>query len=544
MSSVDEDLVSRYASRRPDWGFGGMGELVFKRSYARELPELGRKENWNETLGRVIRGVVEIGAPLGDEDLEELYDLMFGFRCSVSGRALWQLGVTGMIDRAGQASLNNCYATEIASVDDFCFVMDMLMAGGGVGFSVEKALVHQLPRVRSGVEISHERTSDADFIVPDSREGWSALLREVLRAYFETGRGFTYSTILVRPEGSPLLTFGGTASGPVALVDGITSICRVLDARENRRIRPVDALDVCNLIGKIVVAGSARRSAELAAGDPDDLLFLRAKWWGGGGVPDWRENSNNSILADTYEEIPPQFWGTFAGDAEPYGLLNRRLLRTMSRLGEPKDDGLVVGTNPCGEIGLEHRESCNLATLYLPRIRSYEELVRSSELLYYVQKTVAALPHPDPWAQRVISRNMRLGQSVTGLMEATQEQLDWLHDAYEELDALDVEYSALMGFPRSKSLTAVQPSGTQSLMAGVTPGVKPAESRWYLRRVRTKHDDPLADSCERRGHPVEYDVSIDGSVNHSRRVVTFPVESPEHATFEAGLHPVEHLEFI
>lgn len=544
MSTVEEALAYKYASRRPDWGFGGMGELVFKRSYARELPEEGRKENWNETLARVIRGVVEIESPLADEDLEELYDLMFGFKCSVSGRGLWQLGVSGMIERAGQASLNNCYATEIASADDFCFVMDMLMAGGGVGFSVERALVHQLPVVRSGVEISHERTADADFIVPDSREGWSALLREVLRSFFETGRGFTYSTILVRPEGSPLLTFGGTASGPGALIEGITDVCRVLAGRENRRVRPVDALDVCNIIGKIVVAGSARRSAELSAGDPDDLRYMRAKYWGGGGVPAWRENSNNSILADSYEEIPPQFWATFAGDAEPYGLINRRLLRTQGRLGEPKNDGNIVGTNPCGEIGLEHHESCNLATLYLPRIDSYEELVRCSELLYYVQKTVASLPHPDPVAQRVIARNMRLGQSVTGLMEASQEQLDWLHDAYEELDALDVEYSALSGFPLSKSLTSIQPSGTQSLMAGVTPGVKAAESRWYLRRVRTKHDDPLADSCEKRGNPVEYDIGIDGSVNHSRKVITFPVETPPHAVFEADLHPVDHLEMI
>ena len=146
----------------------------------------------------------------------------------------------------------------VESIDDFEFLFDHLMLGGGVGFSVERSKIHEFPKVRSGVEISHERSNDADVIVPDSREGWKRLLHAVLKSYFYTGKSFTYSTILVREYGAPLKTFGGTASGPGALIDGVADICKVMENRAGKKLRSIDVLDICNIIGRIVVSGSSR----------------------------------------------------------------------------------------------------------------------------------------------------------------------------------------------------------------------------------------------------------------------------------------------
>ena len=164
------------------------------------------------------------------------------------------------------------------------------MLGGGVGFSVERSKIHELPKVKTGVTITHERSNDADIIVPDSRQGWKRLLHAVLKSYFDTGKSFSYSTILIREYGAPLKTFGGTASGPGALIDGIADICKVMQNREGKKLRSIDVLDICNIIGRIVVSGSSRRSAQIAMGDPDDVLFIRAKNWASGNVPAWRAN--------------------------------------------------------------------------------------------------------------------------------------------------------------------------------------------------------------------------------------------------------------
>ena len=232
-------------------------------------------------------------------------------------------------------------------------------------------------------------------------------------------------------------TFGGTASGPEVLIEGIKNICDILNSRIGKKIRSIDALDIANIIGKIVVAVSARRSAQIAIGDPDDFLFLKAKNWGKGDIPAWRGNSNNSIYADAYEEIIDEFWKGYDGSGEPYGLINRNLIRKNGRLGEKANDSKVIGTNPCGEIGLEDGEPCNLAEIFLPNITSKEELFDVSMLLYKTQKAITTLAYPYKKSQDVIERNRRLGQGITGWLQATEEQLSWIDEAYKNLKQID-----------------------------------------------------------------------------------------------------------
>jgi len=539
---LEQSFVDSYATKQPPWGFGGLGEIVFLRTYSRKK-ENGNNETWPETLQRVINGAIDVGVRLTKKEAETLFDHCFNLRCSFSGRSLWQMG-TPLVKNFNATSLNNCYFTNIEKIKDFEMLFEYLMLGGGVGFSVERAKIHDLPKVKGGVKISHERSNDADIIVPDSRHGWKRLLHAVLKSYFDTGNSFTYSTILVREYGAPLKTFGGTASGPGALIEGVADICRVMDNRVGKKLRSIDVLDICNIIGRVVISGSSRRSAQIAIGDPDDVLFLRAKNWSSGSIPGWRANSNNSIYADSYDEIMAELWKGYDGSGEPYGLVNRKLARKFGRLGEPKTDSSIEGFNPCAEIGLADGESCNLATIFLPNVESKKQLNEISILLYKVQKHITTMSYPYEKTTNIVQKNSRLGQSVTGILQCSEEQISWLDHTYKHLEEFDAQWSKEHALPKSVRLTTVQPSGTLSLLPGVTPGIHPAYARFYTRRVRFGSSDPLVEACRKRGYKVQWDIGLDGREDHTRYVVDFPCKSPDGAILAAEMTAVQQLEWV
>lgn len=537
---LTKSFLRPYSSRKIPWGFGGLGYVVYKRTYARVKPD-GTTEEWPETIARCIVGAQELGAGYTREEAEELFDHMFNLRCAFAGRMLWQLG-TSTIAKIGAASLLNCWFVAIREPKDFGFLFDNLMLGGGVGFSVRREDVHELPRVKLDVGVTHNKVNDADFIVPDSREGWVSLLRQVLGAFFKTGKSFSYSTILVRSRGEPIKGFGGTASGPAILVEGVDKICRVLRAREGKKLRSVDALDIANIIGSIVVAGNVRRSAEVALGDPDDVLFLRAKRWDLGSTPTWRAMSNNSIYADKYDHIMEHVWDGYAGNGEPYGFFNLPLSRKQGRLGDEIADN-CEGLNPCGEQALASYECCNLSEIYLNNIQTEEQLSKIAVLLYKTQKAVAAAPYHYEETNKIVHKNMRLGLGITGICQSS-EKLAWLSKAYRGLRAFDKKWSKERGYPCSIKLTTVKPSGTLSLLAGSTPGVHPAFSSYYIRRVRLSSDDNLCAQLRELGFPVGALQNQDNTLDHSTAVVEFPCAAGEGVTVAKDMSAVQQLELV
>jgi adenosylcobalamin-dependent ribonucleoside-triphosphate reductase len=533
--------ADQYRTAEIPWGYSGLGEMVYARTYAR-ISEDGRRESWPDTVLRVVNGAQAIGSQLTSEEMERLFDYMISLKGTVSGRGLWQFG-TPLVEQMGGGSLLNC---SVVPVSDFPALMDMLMLGTGVGYSVERQYVYEMPRLKElDRPIEHQATVDADFIVPDKREGWSELLARVLHSYTVSGQGFTWSTTVLRSAGAPLKSFGGTSSGPLVLIDGINDIIRVLESRTGKKLRSIDALDIANIIGRVVVAGNARRSAQLALGDPDDHLYAKAKNWASGNIPAWRSNANISIAADSYDEIPGWYWKSgWDGSGEIHGLLNVGLARTQGRIGEKVADRKVVTTNPCGEVFLEPYETCNLATLYLPNISTYEEFTDLSVILYKIQKATALYRHQNPKTQAVQRRNLRLGQSVTGIAQATDDQLNWLDEAYAELRRFDDKWSEELGVSPSIKLTAIQPSGTLSLLPGVTPGVHAAQARHYIRRVRFGADDALVDVARQRGYTVVPDRNLDGTDNHSQLVVEFPASAPDGAITMEEMTAVRQLELV
>lgn len=538
--NLTEKFLASYNNKTPEWGFNGLGYIVYRRTYAR-VKEEGSTEEWGETLARCIRGAQNLGASYTKDEAERLFDHLFNLRCSLAGRMLWQLG-SSTVERIGAASLLNCWFVTIKEAKDFCFLFDKLMLGGGVGFSVRRQDVHELPRIKKGVVITHEKRNDTEFIVPDSRAGWVALLDRVLSSFFQTGRGFSYSTLLVRSKGEPIRGFGGTASGPAILVEGIERISKVLQSREGKKLRSVDALDICNIIGSVVVAGNVRRSAEVALGDPDDVLFLRAKRWDLGNIPNWRAMSNNSIYADEYTHIMQHVWDGYSGNGEPYGFFNLPLSQEQGRLGDEIADN-CEGANPCMEIPLASYECCNLSDIYLNRIESEAQLFDCALLLYKTQKAVAAAAYHDEDTNKIVHKNMRLGIGITGVCMA-QDKIPWLSPCYKKLRQLDKQWSKAQGWNESIKLTTVKPSGTLSLLAGATPGVHPAYSRYYIRRVRLDSNDALVPSLRDAGYTVEFLLNQDGTKDHNTLVAEFPCFAGEKTIIARDMSAVEQLDLL
>jgi len=529
--------------------WGPVGYLTYKRTYSRRLDASdpnSRTEEYEDTVNRIVEACdSQLGMNLYHEEKQAIRNIHLQMKGSVAGRFLWQLG-TPTVDRLGLFSLQNCAGIVVDSpIEPFTWTMDALMLGSGVGYNIQKEHVYSLPKVKGPVDIVRKDTKDADFIVPDSREGWVELLRRVLVAHFKTGKGFSYSTILVRGKGAVIQGFGGLASGPEELCWGMQEISKLLNRRAKKKLNPIDALDIMNIIGYVVVAGNVRRSAQLAIGDYDDMQYLNAKRWDQGGIPNWRAMSNNSVVCNEFSKLPDQFWQGYQGNGEPYGLINLRLSQSVGRTGETQyPDRKVQVFNPCAEQSLEDGETCALAEVFLPNAESEEDLWNTVSYLYKIVKHSLALVCHQPLTEEVVHRNMRMGIGMTGIMQASAEQLGWLPKVYEKLREYDSTYSKLYNYNPSIKLTTIKPSGTMSLLPGVTPGCHPAFSQYYTRRIRVAANSPLINVCISHGYHVEPQYNFDGTPDQNTFVVSFPCAYPAGTKLANQVSAVDQLNTV
>lgn len=532
--------------------WSSLGYITYKRTYARRLNEShtdSETEEWEDTVSRIVTGSnSQLGVGFTDSESERLREHLLALRGTVAGRFLWQLG-TSTVSKLGLASLQNCACVCVDEpIRPFTWTMDMLMLGCGVGFNIQREYVYKLPRVLEDFEgPARQDNASAEFIVPDTREGWVKLLEYTLRAAFDKGakRSFTYSTQLVRGSGEPIRGFGGTASGPVILCDGIENIRRVIAARVGKQLRPIDCLDIMNIIGSIVVAGNVRRSAQIAIGDADDFQYLRSKRWDLGNIPNWRANSNNSVVCNDFAVLPDEIWKGYLGTGEPFGLINLKLARKEGRLGEREyPDKEVIGFNPCAEQSLANYETCCLAEIFLPNVENKEQLLDIATLLYRVCKHSLNLPCHNKETESIVHKNQRMGIGITGYLQATEEQRSWLSDCYTSLRETDKRYSLSKGWPVSIKLTTVKPSGTLSLLPGVTSGCHGAYSRYLIRRIRLASDSPLVEVIRDSGYHVEHVKHFDGSDDRSTVVAEFPFAYPEGTKLASELSALDQLDIV
>lgn len=552
---LNESTLMQLAEKPVPWG--PVGEVVFKRTYSQKLypdQEDSPREEYTDTLRRVINGILDIGGAFTHEEVDTLAYHFYNLKSLISGRGMWQLGMP-TVQRIGGDSLQACWHVKMNSpVEPFCFTLQELMLGGGVGFNILPEVVYSMPEVKFSPDVSRTHSWDCDIIVTDNREGWVELLRQILTSFFFTGRSIRYNTDCIRGKGAPIRSFGGTASGPEELVSGLGEICKILSRRKGYKLRPIDVLDIQNILAMIVVAGNVRRSAQIACGSGQDREFLNAKMWSNGTIPKWRQQSNNTCIESDVRGILPDFWKGYETDpstgfpyGEAYGLFNPAVSTQYGRLSDGlgyRPDPRVSGPNPCGEITLEDHECCNLGEQFLTNIKDEAEWHEIAPLLLKCQKTISTLPFLDEKTNKVVRENHRLGLGVTGFTAAHH-----LRDArifnrvYKHIEETDLNYSKLIGCKPSIKLTTVKPSGTLSKLArGCPPGANAAFALHQLLRITFAADNPQVSKYRDAGYKVEVKQNIDGSLDYGSLLVVFPVKYPDGTATDATTSAIQQLE--
>ena len=515
---LSENFVSKYKRKKPPFGFNGLGELVYMRTYSR-LKEDGKNERWWETVQRVVEGTYSMqknhieshqlgwNAWQAQASAQEMYDRIFNMKFLPPGRGLWAMGTAITEEKNLYAALNNCAFVSTKTLKDdyakpFCFLMDASMLGVGVGFDCKGAgeIVVKGVNVDRGEEV---------YKIPDTREGWVESLKLLLESYFHGTARVEFDYSQIRAEGEPIKGFGGVSSGPEPLKEVHEDIRNVLEDNSGKSITTTTIVDIMNLIGKCVVAGNVRRTAEIVFGDPHDEEYLNLKNY---EVNPHREmygwTSNNSVFAELgmdYTDICKRI----ADNGEP-GLAWLENMRTYSRMqnGGDNKDHRVMGGNPCLEQSLESYELCCLVETFPDNHDSYEDYARTLKYAYLYAKTVTLGKTHWSDTNRVMLRNRRIGCSVSGVAQfitnrGLNELQNWLESGYETIQEWDKQYSDWFAVPKSIKTTSVKPSGTVSLLAGATPGLHYPESRFYIRRVRISKYSELIEPLKKAKYKVE-----------------------------------------
>lgn len=534
---LDDTFLGEFRGRQPSWG--PLGYFTYKRTYARPLDDSGTTEEFWQTCQRVVEGVYttqlkhckSLNLPWSgskaQRSAQEMYRRMWDFKFLPPGRGLWSMG-TKALEKVGGACLNNCafVSTEGLNNDNFaepfCFLMDMSMLGVGVGADTSGAL---------SVTICNPTYTNEKYVVEDSREGWVALIRKVLLSFVGADLlplEIDYSKI--RPKGEALKVFGGKSSGYEPLQSLVGSIQEVLAPADQESgsylLTSEHIVDLFNLIGKCVVSGGIRRTAEIMLGSPSDDKFLSLKD-DHEKLMSHRWASNNSVFAKPgmdYSKLSKKI-----AEGSDIGFFWIDTAQKFSRMVDPADfkDTQVRGINPCGEQSLESYELCCLVETFPSNHDSMQDYLRTLKFAYLYAKTVTLIPTHNKRTNAVMMRNRRIGCSQSGIVQAMSKfgrraYLNMCDLGYKYLRSLDVMYSDWLCVPLSKKVTSVKPSGTVSLLAGTTPGIHYPHSEYYIRNVRLNDMSPLLPLMHNAGFPVEKDQYAENTW-----VVSFPIKE-EH----------------
>ena len=542
---LSENFINKYKRKKPPFGFNGLGELVYMRTYSR-IKEDGKNERWWETVQRVVEGTYSMqmnhieSHQLGwnpwqaQKSAQDMYDRIFNMKFLPPGRGLWAMGTPITEEKGLYAALNNCAFVSTKTIKEdyskpFCFLMDASMLGVGVGFDTKGAGEILI----KGIDEERETTYE----IPDTREGWVESLRLLLESYFHGQPKVKFDYSKIRKAGVPIKGFGGVSSGPEPLEEVHEDIRKVLEGNSGNPITITTIVDIMNLIGKCVVAGNVRRTAEIVFGDPTSDEYLDLKNYKVNPHRDqYGWTSNNSIFAEMgmdYTEVSKRI----VDNGEP-GLAWLDNMRKYSRMknGGDNKDHRVMGGNPCLEQSLESYELCCLVETFPDNHDDFEDYARTLKYAYLYAKTVTLGRTHWSDTNRVMLRNRRIGCSVSGVAQfithrGLNELKEWLNDGYDVIQEWDDVYSDWFAIPKSIKTTSVKPSGTVSLLAGSTPGLHYPESRFYIRRIRLSVNSELVEPLTKAGYKIEPAFGSEDST----LVVEIPVDVGEGIRTAADL---------
>jgi len=547
---ISDDFVETYKAKKAPFGYrdaagNSVGEITFLRTYSRKKID-GTKETWVDVCERVINGMYSLQKdhckknrlPWNDvkaqASAKEAFDRLFNLKWTPPGRGLWMMGTQIVNVQKNSAALQNCAFVSTSEMTKnnpakpFAFLMEASMLGVGVGFDDKGA--------DKDFTIYESEKPMVTIIISDDREGWAEATSALINSYLKSDQSpveFDYS--LIRPLGSPIKTFGGTASGPDPLIKLHKSIRKIFTGRNGQKLTRKDIADIGNLIGVCVVSGNVRRSAELLIGRIDDQDFLNLK---NSEVfpernsydsenPGWGWMSNNSVEVSVGQDLSAIVDG-IARNGEP-GVIWMDMSRKYGRLADPVNnkDHRVAGFNPCAEQSLESYECCTLVETYLGRHDSLEDYKRTLKFAYLYAKTVTLLPTHWEETNAIMQRNRRIGASMSGVADFADNNgmpvlREWMDDGYKTVQRYDNIYSEWLGVRESIKMTTVKPSGTVSILAGESPGVHWTPGGEYFNRtIRFSNDDPMLPLFRMANYRVEPASESPDTTS----VVYFPIKS-------------------
>lgn len=522
----------------------GYSNFIAVSRYARWLEKENRRETWSETVARYMSHMKKVlGDTLDAETEQELHDAILNHEVMPSMRALMTSGPA--LDRENIAGFN-CSFIAVDHIRAFDESLYILMNGTGLGFDVQQRHVEKLP-----VIAEQFFDTDTTIVVHDSKLGWAKAYKELISLLVQ-GHVPKWDMTKVRPAGARLKTFGGRASGPEPLDRLFDFTVKTFKQAAGRQLKPIEAHDIMCKIAEVVVVGGVRRSALLSQSDLGDFDMAKAK------SGDWWENnpqralSNNSAVyysKPSFGQFLEEWKNLYESKSGERGIVNMDGIRKhTSRFGR-RDANKIVGKNPCAEINLRSAQFCNLTEVVIYPDDTREQ-IREKVVVATILGTYQATLTDFSYLRQIWKKNTEeerlLGVSLTGvyghpLMNGSQgtDELAYFLDGLRELAVETNEYWAnKLGVNPSAAITTIKPSGTVSQLVGVSSGLHPWYSEYYIRTVRGDNKDPLTRLMKDGGIPNEPDVMKPNDTT----VFSFPVKAPHGAVVSSDLTAIEHLE--
>jgi len=514
--------------------------------YARWLSDENRRETWGETVDRyfdfMLTHLKKFDYHPDLKTVEKLKQAVYNRDVMPSMRAVMTAGAA--LDRDHVAGYN-CSFVPVDSPRSFDETMYILMCGTGVGFSVEYKYVNKLPAVPESFE-----KSTTTIVVEDSKTGWAKSYRELL-AMLWAGQIPAVDVSKLRPAGARLKTMGGRSSGPQPLINLFDFTIAKFKAAAGRQLKPIEAHDIMCKIGEVVVVGGVRRSAMISLSNINDIEMAQAKsgnWWEKNSQ---RALSNNSVAYSRkpeMEQFIAEWKSLYDSKSGERGIYNVAAAQKQAAKFGRRDPEIHYGTNPCSEIILRPYQFCNLSEVVLREKdtpTTVAEKVRLATILGTWQSTLTDFKYLRKIWKDNTEEERLLGVSLTGQfgnkffsgkenLKKLEETLSGLRDYARETNK---EEAAKIGIQESAAITCVKPSGTVSQLVGVSSGMHPWHSQYYIRTVRGDKKDPLSTFLKEVGIPVEDDFMNPANTY----VFSFPVKAPEGAILRNDLSAIEHL---
>jgi ribonucleoside-triphosphate reductase len=519
-------------------------KYIHKSRYARFLDDKGRRENWDETVQRLIDFYVKKFPDFAPTLNNGIRDSILSMNVMPSMRSLMTAGPA--LEKDNICGYNCSY---IAVDNPKCFseALYILMNGTGLGFSVERQFVSQLPAIAEEFF-----PSDTTIQVRDSKLGWAQGLQELLSLLYQ-GLVPKWDTSKLRPAGARLKTFGGRSSGAGPLVDLFAFCVTTFKKAKGRKLNSLECHDIMCKIGEIVVVGGVRRSALISLSNLSDDRMRAAKngqWW---EEYVHRALANNSVAYTEKPEIGifmKEWLSLYESKSGERGIFNRvSAVKQSKATGRRDTEGHEYGTNPCGEIILRPNEFCNLSEVIVREEDTLETLkqkVKQATILGTFQSSLTDFKYIRSVWKKNCEEERLLGVSLTGIMDnkvmagkgAPGELETWLTELRLLAIAVNKEWAEKLGIPQSVAITTVKPSGTVSQLVDSASGIHPRYSEFYIRTVRQDKKDPLCQFLIDSGLPHEDDVTKP----ESTVVFSFPQKAPAHAVFRNDMSAIDQLE--